>query len=68
MADVSCISLDIRTICIFIRYSVCLYFFNVDYFGEKKKERKKKKGIQCSFMSLISISWTLLKCPAFWDK
>ena len=26
------------------------------------------RGIQCSCMSLMSVSWTLFKSPGFWDK
>ena len=26
------------------------------------------RGIQCSYMSLISIKWTLFKSPGLWDK
>ena len=44
MLEINCISLDISTICIFIRYSVFVFSFYIICFDEKnKKEEKHQK-------------------------
>ena len=45
MLEISCISLDIKTICIFIRYSVFVFVFLYSLFWGKK-ERNEIDALQ----------------------
>ena len=43
MLEISCISFDIRTICIFIRYSVFVFVFLCSLFWIKEKKENSQK-------------------------